>query len=219
MTRDLASPVSRDLSGNLFEALAALDEGLANPATGSSGGDLDRVLDRLLLWVRRLLRADAGSIYLRQGDMLRLVAVQNDTLGRDMGPAELRLRLQGLTLPLSPASIAGYVASTGDVVNVPNVAEVESDAPWVLCPALDRGLYSYQSILTVPIEDVSGEILGVLQLFNALDEGGQPTGFLPGVEALVFRFAVRAALIITRGSAHGLPQGLRVNGTQISGQG
>jgi GAF domain len=212
MESHVASPVSVDPSGDLFEALAALDAELV-------GGELDSVLDRLLLWVRRLLRADAGSIYLRQGDMLRLVAVQNDTLGRDMGPAELRLRLQGLTLPLSPASIAGYVASTGDVVNVSNVAEVESDAPWALCVTLDRRLYSYQSILTVPIEDVSGEIMGVLQLFNALDEEGRPTGFRPGVEAVVYRFAVRAALIIARGSAHGLPEGLRINGTQISGQG
>jgi hypothetical protein len=219
MDSTVAHTIPEDLSADLFEALAALDEGLDNVAPGPSEGDLDAVLDRLLLWVRRLLRADAGSIYLRHGDMLRLALAQNDTIDDRMGPAEIQLRLQGLELPLSPASIAGYVALTGDVVNVADVASVPRDAPWAHCSALDRRLYSYHAILSVPIEDVSGEIMGVFQFFNALDEDGRPAAFRPGVEAVVFRFAVRAARLITRRGARGLPPSLRVNGAQISGQG
>jgi hypothetical protein len=219
MDSPVAHQIPVDLSADLFEALAALDEGLDNPTPGPGEGDLDALLDRLLLWVRRLLRADAGSIYLRHGDMLRLALVQNDTLDERLGPAEIQLRLQGLELPLNPASIAGYVALSGDVVNVADVADVPQDAPWAHCSALDRRLYSYHSILSVPIEDVSGEIMGVFQFFNALDEDGRPGGFRPGVEAVVFRVAVRAARLITRRGAQGLPLRLRVNGTQISGQG
>jgi GAF domain-containing protein len=211
--------VDNSVAADLVTALAALDEGLLNPSPSPSESDLDGLLDRILLWLRRLLGADAGSMYLRHGDMLRLVLVQNDTLGDRLGPAELRLRLQGLTLPLSPASIAGYVALTGDVVNVADVADAPVDAPWALCSALDRGVYTFRSALAVPIEVVSGEIIGVLQLFNALDEHRRPGAFPPGVEAVVFSFAVRAARIIARHRAEGLPLGLRVNGTQINGQG
>ena len=205
-------------SPDFATALAALDAGLLDPPSASPG-DLNVVLDRLLVWLRRLLGADAGSMYLRHGDMLRLVLVQNDTLGSRLGPAELRLRLQGLTVPLSPGSVAGYVALTGDVVNVADVADVPVDVPWALCSALDRGLYTFRSVLAVPVELVSGEILGVLQLFNACDADRRPAAFPPGVEAVVFRFAVRAARIITRYRAEGLSLGLSVNGTQISGQG
>ena len=41
--------------------------------------DLDILLERILLEARRVLRADAGSIYIKQRDKLAITYSQNDT--------------------------------------------------------------------------------------------------------------------------------------------
>ncbi len=44
--------------------------------------DLDLLMERILTEVRRFVRADAGSIYLRAGDRLEFNYTQNETLQR-----------------------------------------------------------------------------------------------------------------------------------------
>jgi hypothetical protein len=48
--------------------------------------DIDAILDQILLEARKLARADAGSIFLKQGDRLRFSYVHNDTLFRQESP-------------------------------------------------------------------------------------------------------------------------------------
>ncbi|MBU2498562.1 MAG: phosphohydrolase, partial [Proteobacteria bacterium] len=42
--------------------------------------DIDHLLERILTNVRKFYSADAGSIYLRDGDNLKFSYTQNDTL-------------------------------------------------------------------------------------------------------------------------------------------
>jgi hypothetical protein len=185
-----------DLVGDLPEALVRLDQELAALALTHSGNHLHAALDRLLTWLRRLVRADGGAIYLRHGEILRLTVVQNDTLEREWGLHTLRSWLQDLALPIAANSIAGYVARTRDAVNVPDVDHIPAGAPYEFNPALDDPTYRYRSILAVPIEQEPAGVLGVLQLINALDEAGQPVAFGRGTEGLVRRYAVLAAYVI-----------------------
>ncbi len=42
--------------------------------------DIDVLLERILLEARKLVNADAGSIYIKEGDKLKFSYTQNDTL-------------------------------------------------------------------------------------------------------------------------------------------
>ncbi|HEX9010960.1 MAG TPA: HD domain-containing phosphohydrolase [Holophagaceae bacterium] len=128
---------------------------------------LDRLLDLILTSARELLSAEAGSIYLVVGEEdsreLLFAHTQN---ARVTWPAE-RFRM-----PLTPKAIAGYVASTGSVLNVEDVYELPDDAPYEFNKAFDQQTgYRTQSMLVVPMQDTEGTVLGALALLNRLEEG------------------------------------------------
>lgn len=158
-----------DLAAEVSQALTQLEQELAALALPHTEPRLHTALDRLLTRLRRLIRADGGSIYLRQGQILRLTVVQNDTLERRVGLHALQSWLQGLELPIAANSVAGYVALAGDVVNVPDIGAIPADTPFEFIQALDTPTYRYCSILALPIAQEPGQALGVLQLMNVLD--------------------------------------------------
>lgn len=59
----------------------------------SSEPDLPTLLERILAEARRFTRADAGTLFLRDGDTLRFSVVANDVLARWMGERGMRQHL------------------------------------------------------------------------------------------------------------------------------
>src|SRR5207247_1299696 len=105
------------------DALARIGDALA------AEPDRQRALELLLTEARRLTRAQAGTVYLREGDRLRFAAVQNDLLARRFGADEARRRLAAGPLALVEPSVASYVALTRAVVNIPHVDELPRERP------------------------------------------------------------------------------------------
>ena len=112
---------------------------------------IDDFLRRLVDEIREAMAADRGTIYLvdrAKGEVFSKVADLPPELG------EIRLKLgQG---------VAGYVAATGDVVNVPTTGGEARFFPGVD----ERTGYRTVSILAAPIRDRSRAIIGVIQLLN-----------------------------------------------------
>jgi HD-GYP domain-containing protein (c-di-GMP phosphodiesterase class II) len=124
--------------------------------------DLERLLQLILTTARELVGADAGSLYLiedRDGDrVLRFVLAQNDSVPATMVTT---------TMPLDTASLAGYVATTGEPVGVEDVRLLPPDVPYRFNPSFDLAIgYHTRSVLTAPIATRSGQVIGVLQLIN-----------------------------------------------------
>lgn len=124
--------------------------------------DLDKLLNLVVASARRLTRADAGSLYLvdGEGDDARLVFVvaQNESL---------EVPFKAMALPLTQSSIAGYVALTGQTVNLADAADIPSDAPYRFNRSFDElNRYRTISVLGVPMRTPQGHIVGVLQLIN-----------------------------------------------------
>ena len=160
-------------------------------------GDLDTLLERILTEARRFTHAEAGTLFLREKDSLRSAVVQNDRLVRRLGEAEMRLRLQSEPLKLSELSLAGYVALMGEVVNIPDTDTIPPDRPYTFNPLFDaRCEYKTRSALVVPIQDPPGNIFGVLELINAVDETGCGVPFDTQYESLVRLLASQAAIAI-----------------------
>jgi len=140
--------------------------------------DRQQALELLLGEARRLTRAEAGTVYLREGEHLRFAASQNDVLARRLGPDEVRRRLTVAPLELTAPSIASYVALTRATVNIPDVYEIPLERPYTFDPQVDaRNGYRTRSMLALPMRDGRGGVVGVLQLINALDAEGRVVAF------------------------------------------
>jgi GAF domain-containing protein len=81
--------------------------------------DLDILMEHILAEARRFANADAGSIYIRRGSTLVFSYTQNETLQKRL-PLGAKLPYSVYKLPIDTNSIAGYTASTGEVLNIPD---------------------------------------------------------------------------------------------------
>ncbi len=164
--------------------------------TLTSERDLATLLERILTEARRFTRAQAGTLFLREGEQLQFAVVQNDLLARELGEEEMRHRLQEQPLHLRELSLAGHVALTGDILNLHDTYMIPPDRPYAFDSRVDTRLnYRTQSILVVPLQDPTGNILGVLELINAQDRG-QTVPFDSEYESLVRSLASQAAVAI-----------------------
>jgi len=159
--------------------------------------DLYALLERILETARRFTRAEAGTVFLRDGDQLRFAVVQNDLLERKLGKPEMQRRLQAQPLRLSEPSLAGHVAQTGELINVADAYQLGDEANWAFNRRVDTANdYSTRSVLVVPLHDVAGSIVGVLELLNAVDEAGTIVPFDAEHEKVTRALAAQAAVAI-----------------------
>lgn len=163
--------------------------------------DLDILLERILANVRLFLNADAGSIYLKEGDRLRFSHSQNNTLQKQLPPGG-KLIYNTYTIPVDTGSIAGYVAKNRKTISIPDVYNLPKSAPYYFDSEFDRlSGYRSSSMLTVPITNQRNDTLGVMQLINCMDSGGNIIPFPDSDQPLVIHFASNAGLAIERAQA------------------
>jgi len=129
----------------------------------SAEKDVQKLLDLILRASREITSSDAGSLYLVEEvseteKRLRFKLTQNDSV--EVGFTEF-------TMPINRASIAGYVADTGEVLHFEDVYELPPDSGFQHNRRFDEETgYRTKSMLTIPMKNQKGETLGVLQLIN-----------------------------------------------------
>jgi HD-GYP domain-containing protein (c-di-GMP phosphodiesterase class II) len=130
----------------------------------SSERDINALLTLILKKAREITGADAGSLYLVDEDAsrqrrLRFMLTQNDSV---------EFPFEEFTLPLAEDSMAGYVALRGEVLNFPDAHHIPEGLPFHFNDRYDRHSgYRTKSLLTLPMRNAKGEVLGVLQLINS----------------------------------------------------
>ncbi len=160
--------------------------------------DLDLMLEKILSEARSLLHADAGSIYIKEGDMLNFSFAQNETLQKKL-PPDKKLIYTTFKMPINNNSIAGFVANNGSTLNIPDAYKISSALPFHFDSSYDKiSGYRTQSMLTLPMKNSRGEIIGVLQLINAQNDRGEIVAFQEEDEPLVKHLAIYAANGIER---------------------
>lgn len=132
----------------------------------SAQRDIDALLELILRKSREITSADAGSLYLVErgpeagsgDDRLRFKLTQNDSVV---------VAFEEHPVPLSETSIAGYVALSGDSVNVADAYHLPPGSPFKISRSFDeRSGYRTKSMLVVPMRDHKDEVIGVVQLIN-----------------------------------------------------
>jgi HD-GYP domain-containing protein (c-di-GMP phosphodiesterase class II) len=171
----------------------------------SSTRNLPRLLETIVDQARSFTDCDGGTLYMRSADekALEFKIVQNDTLKTRMGGATgdsinwppVPLMVEGKP---NNANVSAYVANSGKIVNIADVYEVEG-FNFERTRQFDAGnRYRSKSMLVIPMRDHENEIIGVLQLINALDPDTKETiPFAPEYVEMTESLASQAAVAIT----------------------
>ncbi|MEC5161386.1 MULTISPECIES: HD family phosphohydrolase [unclassified Janthinobacterium] len=166
------------------------------------GHDIGTLLERIVMVAKNLTGADGGTLYRPSADRRSLnfhISI-NDSLGLRQGGA-----IGVPSVPLCDAdgtpnlvSVAAYAAHSGESVNIEDVYQAgEFNFSGML--AFDRHYgYHSQSLLTVPMNDHEGALIGVLQLINAKDPAtGAVRAFSPTDQRFIEALAAQAGVAIT----------------------
>lgn len=133
----------------------------------SKHNDLDTLLALILEKSCDIMNADAGSIYIRERegpgrpftDKLRFKVSFNYSI-------EFKAS-EEFTIDINKNRIAGYVAATGENLNIRDVYKLDDSVPYKFSKDFDeRFNYRIKSMLTVQLKNIEGEVVGVLQLLN-----------------------------------------------------
>lgn len=142
----------------------------------STTRDVEQLLALILRRAIEITSADAGSLYLVEQDqngnassspvtngstssrILRFRLTQNDSV---------QFPFAEHTLPLTEDSMAGYCAIHGEVIELADAYHIPKSRPFHFNSSFDEQAgYTTRSLITLPMKNGKGEVLGVLQLIN-----------------------------------------------------
>ncbi|WP_050470252.1 GAF and HD-GYP domain-containing protein [Herbaspirillum chlorophenolicum] len=189
----------RDISYRL-DQLTELSMALSN------NRDLPLLLERILLTAMDITQADGGTLYRidDSDNSLQFYISVNGSLkmhqggssGKAISIPNIALRLPDGEPNLS--AVAAYAANTRKSVNIPDVYQATGFNFNGMRMFDEKYGYSSQSILTVPMQDHSGELLGVLQLINATDRAaGKTIAFSETDQHFIEALASQASIAMT----------------------
>ena len=180
----------------------------------SAERDNNRLLEMILLGAKEITNADGGTLYTITDDAhLKFEIMHTDTLEIAMGGTT------GVIIPFAPLPlylangsenlnmVAAHAVLKEKSVNIEDAYVVEGfDFSGTRKFDLNTG-YRSKSFLAIPLRNHENEIIGVLQLINAIDPDTQEiVPFSDSSQRLVESLASQAAIAMTN---HNLIEGLR----------
>ena len=171
----------------------------------SSERDINRLLESILNAAKKITNADAGTLYLVDAEHRQLTfeILHNDSLDIRMGGTS------GNPIPFYPihmymdgqpnhAMVVSHAALTGETINIPDAYTAEGfDFSGTKKFDAKTG-YRSRSFLAVPMRNHEHEIIGVLQLINAMEgQGGNVLPFSRDDQQLLESLASQAAIAIS----------------------
>jgi len=179
----------------------------------SSEHDNARLLETILLGAKELTNADGGTLYTVTDDAkLKFEIMRTQSLNVAMGGTT------GVAIPFPPLPIyldnskpninmvAAHCVVNGKTINIPDAYLTEGFDFSGTRQFDEKTGYRSKSFLTVPMKNHENEIIGVLQLINAIDPHTlQIIAFSEAHQRLVESLASQAAVALTnKNLIHGL---------------
>jgi GAF domain-containing protein len=144
-----------------YESL--LEELIALSLSLSGNNDLRSFLESALTRCRKMTSSDAGSIYFID----RSTPVHTVCFEVSQNDSQPERSLVSFAVPLNKDSIVGYVALTGEILNLSDANDLPDDANFRHHKTFDYDIeYHTRSVLAVPMVDSQNRIIGVFQLIN-----------------------------------------------------
>lgn len=159
------------------------------------------LLDRIILGCMNLTNADGGTLYTLNEDNhneLAFTILHNRSLGVHRKPNDLPAIQVYNSQQESSKLVVVQSFVHRETINIPDAYACE-EYDFSGTRKFDKQLnYNSKSFLCVPLQDHEGEIIGVLQLINCMDENGEVISFLPDEQRLVESLAALAATVLTK---------------------
>ncbi len=180
----------------------------------SAERDNARLLEMILLGAKEITNADGGTLYtITDDNRLKFEIMRTDSLGIAMGGTT------GKEIPFPPLPlyredgsantnmVAAYAVLNDSAINIED-AYVEEGFDFSGTRKFDQSTgYRSKSFLTIPMKNHEKEIIGVLQLLNAIDpKSGDVIPFSAEKQQLAESLASQAAVALTN---HNLIEGLK----------
>ncbi len=171
----------------------------------SAEKNLDRLLEMIVDEARKFTNADAGTLYTMSDDEteLNFAIIQNNSLGVRMGGTGGKITWPPVNLKnadgsFNNANVSAYVAISGQAVNIPDVYSA-AGFNFEGTKKFDQNTgYHSQSMLVVPLRNHENDIIGVLQLLDALDPAtGKIIEFSSEYEEMILSLASQAAVALS----------------------
>jgi len=135
----------------------------------STEKDFEVLIETILREVMVVVGADAGSIYVTEpykGERPEFLRFKKSAL---------QLSASEFLLPVDSTSIAGYVASSGLPLMIPDCYALPETEPYSFNREYDQQHHYYtRSMLVIPMKNYRNEIIGVIQLINKRLETNRP---------------------------------------------
>ncbi|TYB30670.1 MAG: GAF domain-containing protein [Candidatus Mcinerneyibacterium aminivorans] len=163
----------------------------------SAEKNINKLLEMIIQEAKTFTNADAGTLYLVENDHLKFEILYNDTMGVKLGGTTQK-SIDLPPVPIKKNTVSGYVALTGEVVNIKDVYENEEfDFKGPIKYDKKTG-YRSKSFLCTPLKNHEDKIIGVLQLINAKNEKDKIIPFAKEYENIIYSLGSQAAITITK---------------------
>ena len=168
--------------------------------------DFDLLLERILFESRKVVNADAGSIYItvptepgEEGtEKLSIKYSQNDTIQKKLPPGQ-KMIYSIFSVLINEKSISGFCALKRVHINVPDMYNIPPESPYKFYSSYDTITgYKTVSSLTIPLVSTDKRLMGVIQVLNAKDKNGDIIPFSSDDEILLTHFATNASMVLQR---------------------
>lgn len=174
--------------------------------------DPEKLFEVIIDESMEITNCDGASIYIvkKEGEASYLSFHTAKNYSRDIA-------FQSFTLPINKESIAGYCAYTGEIYNFQSVDEIPEILGIKYNDSFDKSIgYKTVNMMVVPMKNIRGDIIGVLQLINKknvydkplitqedFDTCITPFSFSKEEEALMQSLASQTAMLIERNNLYG----------------
>lgn len=162
----------------------------------STERDRNQLLETIMEAGMQITHCDASAMYLYEDGQLFFRNMKVNSLGISVDKDSETLKRMP-TIPMKEKNACAYTAMHRQVVNVGDIYNSDkfdfSDSKE--CDMLIG--YRTKSMLVIPIENNENELIGVLQLINALDEQRKITEFDKQYELIVLSLGSMAAIELT----------------------
>lgn len=168
----------------------------------SSEKDLMTILELIIKSSMEMTDADAATIYAVidsdtnewcfyeknvKNKVLKFIISKNNSV---------KINLESKTSPILSDSIFGYTVTSGQPLRIDDAYCIPENAGYKFNKGFDNLTgYTTRSILTIPMKDHQGRILGVIQLINKM-RGNKVIPFNSKDETVIFSLAGQAAVTI-----------------------
>jgi HD-GYP domain-containing protein (c-di-GMP phosphodiesterase class II) len=171
----------------------------------SAERDINRLMETILLEAKGLCNADGGTLYIRTDeDSLKFEIMRTDSLdiamggttGKDINFPPVQMYDLETSEP-NVRQVASAAALTGESINIVDAYEAD-DYDFSGTKKFDEQTgYRSKSFLTVPLKNSQNEVIGVLQLLNAIDVNtNEVIAFGEDIQPLIEALSSQAAIAL-----------------------